>query len=329
MGVRSDEIEALVAARQEGGPFTSVEDLAARAGAGRPSLGKLAWSGACDTLVAPDVPQAGHRRRAALWRLGVAAPGIRTARTARPAGSPRPAGSTGTGRALETATQLALPLPLPQAPSLPVLGAWDAMIADYRTTGVTTTIHPVALLRPELDAQGAVGTAGFPELPHGQRVRVGGLVVARQRPGTAKGIVFMLLEDEAGTINLIVSPKLYDRHRLVVRTEPLVVADGVFERHPAAGGQVNVIVSRIWALAAPDLPLAAIKDFSPPELAELEREDAGEKRDRSGSHRGAESGGSEGCGVGGVAELTPTGTEGGDFRAVAPPVMSFAQGRRR
>ncbi len=329
MGVRADEIEALVAARQEGGPFTSVEDLAARAGAGRPSLGKLAWSGACDALVAPDVPLAGHRRRAALWRLGVAAPGIRAARTARPVGSPRPAGSTGPGRTPETATQLALPLPLPQAPSLPVLGAWDAMIADYRTTGVTTTTHPVALLRPELDAQSAVGTAGFSGLRHGQRVRVGGLVVARQRPGTAKGIVFMLLEDEAGTINLIVSPKLYDRHRLAVRTEPLVVADGVFERHPAAGGQVNVIVSRIWALEAPDRPLAAITDFSPLDLAELERENAGQERGRNGAHRVAESGGGQRDGLGGVAELTPTGTDGGDFRAVAPPVMSFAQGRRR
>ena len=298
MGVRADEVQALVAAREAGGPFTSVEDLAARAGAGRPSLGKLAWSGACDTLVAADVPEAGHRRRAALWRLGAAAPGIRV-RVRGGSGQAHP-------RAVDTGTQLALPLPLPAAPALPALGAWDAMIADYRTTGVTTTTHPVALLRGVLDEQGAVGTAAFAGLRHGQSVRVGGLVVARQRPGTAKGIVFMLLEDEAGTINLIVSPKLYDRHRLAVRTEPLVVADGLFERHPAAGGQVNVVVRRIWALEAPDRPLAAIKDFSPLDLAELER----------GTTRGED-------------QSAPTGTDGGDFRAVAPPVMSFAQGRRR
>ncbi len=307
MGVRADEVEALVAAREEGGPFTSVEDLAARAGAGRPALGKLAWSGACDALVAADVPQAGHRRRAALWRLGAAAPGIRM----------RVRGS-GPGRTVDAGTQLALPLPLPEAPGLPALGAWDAMIADYRTTGVTTTTHPVALLRPELDAQGAVGTAGFAGLRHGQAVRVGGLVVARQRPGTAKGIVFMLLEDEAGTINLIVSPAIYDRDRLAVRTEPLVVADGVFERHPAGNGQVNVVVKRIWALEAPGRPLAAIKDFSPLDLAELERATGGDDRDR-GSRRRA----------GDFERLAPTGTDGGDFRAVAPPAMSFAQGRRR
>jgi len=288
-----------------------VEDLAARAGAGRPSLGKLAWSGACDALVAADVPQIGHRRRAALWRLGAAAPGIRV----------RVRGS-GPGRTVDAGTQLALPLPLPEAPGLPALGAWDAMIADYSMTGITTTTHPVALLRPALDAQGAVGTAGFAGLRHGQVVRVGGLVVARQRPGTAKGVVFMLLEDEAGTINLIVSPKVYDRDRLVVRTEPLVVADGVFERHPAGNGQVNVVVKRIWALEAPDRPLAAIKDFSPLDLAELERATGNQ------NHRGFGGAGDDG-GRGGTEELAPTGTDGGDFRAVAPPVMSFAQGRRR
>ncbi len=331
MGVRADEVEALVAAREEDGPFTSVEDLAARAGAGRPSLGKLAWSGACDALVAADVPQAGHRRRAALWRLGAAAPGIRTG-PARSTGSARPTGPARPGRAIDAGTQLALPLPLPEAPGLPALGAWDAMIADYRTTGVTTTTHPVALLRPELDAQRAVGTAGFAGLRHGQAVRVGGLVVARQRPGTAKGIVFMLLEDEAGTINLIVSPKVYDRDRLAVRTEPLVVADGVFERHPAGDGQVNVVVKRIWALEAPDRPLAAIKDFSPLDLAELERNINGD-RDRGAMRRAGGFGGLGGTGDaggrGGTEELAPTGTDGGDFRAVAPPAMSFAQGRRR
>ena len=310
MGVRADEVAAVVAAREEGGPFTSVEDLAARAGAGRASLGKLAWSGACDALVAAEVPQPGHRRRAALWRLGAAAPGIRL-RVSDPA---RP----GPGRTVEAGTQLALPVGLPQAPALPGLAPWDAMIADYRTTGVTVDAHPIALLRGVLDAQGAVGTARFGELRHGQSVRVGGLVVARQRPGTAKGIVFMLLEDEAGTINLIVSPQLYDRHRLAVRTEPLVVADGVFERHPAGGGQVNVVVKRIWALEAPDRPPAAIKDFSPLDLVELERETNGD-RDRGASRRADDD----------VAALAPSGTDGGDFRAVAPPVMSFAQGRRR
>src|SRR5206468_7525490 len=124
-----------------------------------------------------------YARREALWRLGVAA-------------SPLPAGHEG--------TQLSLPLELPAAPRLEALGDWDAMLADYATTGLTTSMHPIELLRGELARRGAVTSEALGRIEHGTRVRVGGIVVARQRPGTASGIVFMLLEDELGTINLIV-----------------------------------------------------------------------------------------------------------------------------
>jgi error-prone DNA polymerase len=129
------------------------------------------------------------------------------------------------------------------------------------------------------------------------------MVVARQRPGTASGVVFMLLEDEHGTINLIVPPRLYERSRLTVRTEPLVLAVGRLERHPAAGGGINVLVERIEPLAAPDPQgrrvLAEVRDLSPLDEAE---------RRRIAAERG---------------------DAVGDFRAVAPAVLSFAQGRRR
>ena len=69
--------------------------------------------------------------------------------------------------------------------------------------------------------------------------------MARQRPGTANGIVFVLLEDEYGTINLIVPAQVYERHRLTVRTEPLIIAEGKLERHPAADGAINVLVDRV------------------------------------------------------------------------------------
>ena len=78
-----------------------------------------------------------------------------------------------------------------------------------------------------------------------------GLVVARQRPATAKGVTFMLLEDERGTINLIVPPPVHDRFRLAVRTEPLVLATGRLERRE---GTTNVLVDRIERLERPDLP---------------------------------------------------------------------------
>jgi error-prone DNA polymerase len=98
----------------------------------------------------------------------------------------------------------------------------------------------------------------------------------------------MLLEDEHGTVNLVIPSRLYERSRLTIRTEPLVLAAGRLERHPAAGGGIDVLVERIEPLAAPDAQLAP------------------------------------------VSELAPAGPDAvDDFRAVAPAVMSFAQGRRR
>ena len=86
---------------------------------------------------------------------------------------------------------------------------------------------------------------------HEERVRIGGLVVARQRPGTAKGIVFLLIEDEFGTVNLIVPPPVYERHRLLVRSEPLLIASGRLEKLPIAGGAINVFVDDLEPLKAP------------------------------------------------------------------------------
>ena len=97
---------------------------------------------------------------------------------------------------------------------------------------------------------------------HATRVKLGGLVVARQRPGTANGIVFILLEDEHGTINLIVPAPVYERHRLVVRTEPLMLIEGKLEKLPAAGGAINVLVDKVGSISAPDQILAEVKDFS-------------------------------------------------------------------
>ena len=136
------------------------------------------------------------------------------------------------------------------------------------------------------------------------------MVVARQRPGTANGIVFLLLEDEHGTINLIVPAQVYERHRLTVRTEPLVMAEGKLERLPAAGGAINVLVDRVEPISAPDHIAAEVKDFS-----------MLDEQVRRGLEEQAAAGG-------GWAGRRAT-TEAEDFRAVAPPVLSFASGRRR
>jgi error-prone DNA polymerase len=301
-GVRKQEIEALVAAREAaGGRFTSLADLASRSGAGSASLELLAWSGACDSLAvstaharrsersAEHSSRSGPRarapspsaRRQALWQLGVATP----------------------GRSVPGGTQLALPLDLPAPPALRPLSEWESMLADYGTIGLTVDTHPIALLRERLP-EDTVTSRDLEHLPHGTRVTTGGLVVARQRPGTANGIVFVLLEDEFGTINLIVPAKVYEGHRLTVRTEPLMLVSGKLERFAAAGGAINVLVDKIGSIAAPDRPLAQIKDFSM--LDEAVRRGRAEQAARDDETAQAE-----------------------DFRAVAPAVMSFGSGRRR
>jgi error-prone DNA polymerase len=302
LGVRADEIDALVAAREEGGPFTS-----SRTSPRGPARAAVAR--------APGVVRGVRRARGAGGPhagapppRGAVAPGGRGARDA-PAGARRGTrADVGGGDAARAAAAAAVRAELPE------LGTWDAMIADYGTTGVATRSHPVGLLRGELDRLGAVGSAKLGRVPHRARVRVGGLVVARQKPGTAKGIVFMLLEDEAGTINLIVPPDIYDRDRLAVRTEPLVIAEGRLERHPAAGRGRSTSSSTGAPARGPGPPHGPDQGLLP----------AGPRGARA--HDGAH--GRQPLAPTGT-DGAPSGTDGGDFRAVAPPVMSFAQGRRR
>jgi error-prone DNA polymerase len=283
LGVRRDEVEALVAARRARGPFRSLADLASRAGAGRPALEKLAWAGACDAL--------GGSRRTALWQLGVAAPGER----------------------VREGTQLSLPLEVPAAPELRTLDRWEEMVADYATTSMTLGPHPMKLLRGGLPA-GTVSCDDLPRLPHEAPVRIGGLVVARQRPGTAKGIVFILLEDEFGTVNLIVPPPLYERRRLLVRSEPLLIAEGRLEKLPQAGGAINVYVREIAPLSMPD-------DVG---------EDVVELAERRTAAAAAAAAGAAGPDRALAASATAiAAAEAADFRGVAPAVQSFASGRRR
>jgi error-prone DNA polymerase len=268
-GVHAEEVAALVRAREEGGPFGSVSELAARVPAARSSLEQLAWSGACDAL-------AGERRRA-LWDLGVATPGRRV-----------PGG-----------TQLALALDAGEAPRLRGLGRWELLLADYATSGVTLNDHALAILRPRLD--GVTTSAQLAAMRHGAQVTVAGLVVARQRPETASGVVFMLLEDEYGPVNLIVTPTLYERRRHLVRAEPLILAHGRLERPPAGGGTINVLVRDLRTL---DEELAGIAAAPIARLPEREAHPSGqEPAERQVAAAG--------------------------FRAVAPPVQSFGGGRRR
>ncbi len=287
LGVREAEVRALVKERRSGGTFRTLDDLASRAGAGRPALEQLAWAGTCDRL-------AGGDRRRALWQLGVAVPGKRS----------------------RGAVQLTLPLDLPDAPALAPLGDWQTMLADYATTGMTTGNHPLALLRERLSRRRAVPAAQLPQLRHGTAVTVAGFVVARQRPGTAKGVTFMLLEDESGTVNLVVPPPVAERYRLLVRSEPLLLATGRLEAHPASGGAINIVVQSLEGIAKADLtprrPTA--EQFALDAGLARRAEDQARRLPAPAPEPAADETGAE---------------EAAEFREVAPPVMSFAQGRRR
>ena len=176
-------------------------------------------------------------RRRALWLLGVAVPGTK----------------------VKGGTQLALPLDPHEGPQLRALTAWERMLADYGSTGVTLREHPLELMRPSLPGT-LRSSQELERAGHGTRVEVAGLVVARQRPATANGITFMLLEDEFGTINLIVPPPVHDRCRLAIRGEPLVWAAGRVEH---AEGTTNVLVDTVERLERPDLPRAEVKHIEP------------------------------------------------------------------
>ena len=105
----------------------------------------------------------------------------------------------------------------------------ERLQADYAGTGLTIGPHPVALRRGDLSLRGVMRASDLPSARNGRRVRVAGMVITRQRPGTAKGFVFLTLEDETGISNIIIRPDLFDRERLVVIRHPFLIVDGVLQ----------------------------------------------------------------------------------------------------
>ncbi|MGN7984796.1 error-prone DNA polymerase [Burkholderia sp. 22313] len=183
------------AARTAAGPFDNVDTLARRAQLERRDLEALAAANALATL-------AGHRRDA-LWQAVAAAP---------------------ERDLLATAT-----IDEAEKPALGAPSEADDILADYHTTGLTLNRHPVALLRPALRARRLSSAAELHDRPDGRLARACGLVTARQMPGTAKGVMFMTLEDETGCVNLIVRPELLARQRRETLDSRLLAASGVWQ----------------------------------------------------------------------------------------------------
>ncbi|HEV8135141.1 MAG TPA: error-prone DNA polymerase [Pyrinomonadaceae bacterium] len=200
-------------------PFAGIDDLRNRVcELRRDELRKLAAVGALNFIQDPTPKEKEIRvnRRDALWQVE---------RVVRPA-----------GELYEKLLEQDGNSPLPRM-SIP-----ERMNADFRGTGLTIGKHPVAYHRAELNKLGALRAIDIGKIRHGSAVRVGGWVIVRQRPGTAKGFVFLTLEDETGVSNIIITPQVFDEHRLVVVEQPFLLIDGVLQNQDNV---VSVKASRI------------------------------------------------------------------------------------
>ncbi|MBX7103004.1 MAG: error-prone DNA polymerase [Gemmataceae bacterium] len=212
-GIRRDAVAAIESARADG-PFTSLPEFGRRTGLPRAALESLSDADAFGSLKLD--------RRSALWHS--------LAQAKVPAG---PSLFTGADDRCS-------------AESLPELSPFDQVIADYRTTGLSLKGHPVGFYREHLDAWKVTPAERLKSIPHGTRIVVAGLVLLRQRPGTAKGITFVTLEDETGVANLILHPRTWESYYRVARHSPAWVARGVLESKDSV---IHVVVRTIEDLA--------------------------------------------------------------------------------
>jgi len=213
-GLRTAAAERIVAAR----PITSTGELARRAALQRDELEALAHAGALACF--------GLTRREALWQVA----------------------------SIERdPTSLLARLRPPRADApLPSMTPFEETAADYGTTSVTTGPHVMTYLRERLRAEGVVATHELARVRHGAPVRVAGHVIVRQRPGTAKGMCFLTLEDEHGTANAFLTPPVYEQWRVLLNTSPLIEVAGRMEHRD---GVMHVRVERLRRLeVVADLP---------------------------------------------------------------------------
>jgi error-prone DNA polymerase len=204
-------------------PFESMADFSARVNPNRRELDILAYAGAFASF--------GMTRRDAMWQAAAVErePGSLLARV-EPRATPN---------------------------QLPAMSAIDETTADYAATGMTTRPHLMAYLREGLKAHGVLSAEELPLAKHGSWVKTAGVVIVRQRPGTAKGFVFITLEDETGISNLILLPGLFQQYRALLRTAKILYAEGVLQ---TVDGVTAIKASRFRALKSPGA-LPASHDF--------------------------------------------------------------------
>ncbi|MBY0226450.1 MAG: error-prone DNA polymerase [Hyphomicrobium sp.] len=200
-GLQEDEIRRLVAVRAQGA-FGSVHDLWQRAGLRLPTLEKLAAADAFRSI--------GLDRRQALWEV-----------TALANAPPLPLFSWSAAHETGAETKVALP-------SMPLS---EHVVNDYQTLRLSLKAHPMSFLRERLRAERVSNCQELRSMRDGQFVKVAGVILVRQRPGSAKGVVFMTLEDETGVGNCVVWPKTLERYRKTVMQARLMLVTGRVQRH--------------------------------------------------------------------------------------------------
>lgn len=226
-GVEEAEIAKLVAERDHGGPYRDLGDLASRVPLRRQGLEQLAWAGALRSLPSGD-------RASGLWNVGL---------------MPHHPASV-------EANQLSLPFEQQQTPALQEPESWARVAAEYGSIGMTLEGHPMALARKNLSDR-IITAAEAMALPDRSNAEVAGLMVARQRPETARGVYFILIEDETDTLNLVVPPPVAARHHLIIRTATMIRARGRIETRE---GVVNLVAASLCELE-PEEP--SVKTVAP------------------------------------------------------------------
>ncbi len=222
-GLERSAADRIVAARAAKGAFRSVEDCAERASIGRRALSALVAADAFASL--------GVGRREALWEaLGV-----------------------GEKPPLFAETDLER-----FDPELPPISDAEQVARDYESTGLSLRQHPMSFLREELDRLDVHPACDVARLPAGTELRVAGIVLTRQRPGTASGVVFVSIEDETGVANLIVPSRVFERDRAAARSSTAIVARGTIERN---GEVTHLKVARLFDLPALQRLRSASRDF--------------------------------------------------------------------
>lgn len=210
--IGDDLAEQLVEERNAHGPFASLLDLTARVQLSVPQTEALATAGALGCF--------GMSRREALWAAGAAA-------TQRPDRLPGVGSSS-------------------HIPALPGMSELELAAADVWATGISPDSYPTQFLRADLDAMGVVPADKLLSVPDGDRVLIAGAVTHRQRPGTARGVTFINLEDETGMVNVLCTPGVWTRHRKLANTAPALLIRGQVQN---ASGAITVIAERMGRIS--------------------------------------------------------------------------------